>query len=155
MHTKPGPLSKFQVFKALFYFHHPYLNALMIKDLEPDKTSRLWIFFCRISLMLAVVSVFGRNSPVALGTGRLLADLNISLDIYLLIVPFVTFIPIAALLTILLSLKPSPSMISKPKLAKCIKAVRYIGIFLLVCISAGSIYVIISVSSNSSDDENI
>jgi len=104
---------------------------------------------------MAVVSLFGDDSGVSLGEDRLLEDISLSLDIYLFLIPYVTFVPIAAILNILLSMKVKQSTSSKPKLAKCVKIIRYIGIFLLILCCLGSAYIIISVSSNSTHNENL
>lgn len=61
-------------------------------------------------LLLSVVSILGSQSGFSVGGARLLKEVSISLDIYILLVPYFTFVPMELLLRSLLQPKDPKKM---------------------------------------------
>jgi len=102
-------------------------------------------------MMLAIVSIFGNQSGISVGSLRFLQDLNLGVDIYLLIIPFCTFIPLTALLLKLLAIGQKRKIqnvveLQSHKRKKFYTYSWYTGIVLMVLISIASLYSIISIA---------
>lgn len=75
----------------------------MIKNMTPSKEMRVGILYSRLMMMLAVVSTLGSKSGVNFGMRRNLDEVSLNLDVYILLIPFFTFVPMEILLRSLLS----------------------------------------------------
>jgi hypothetical protein len=147
--------SKLKQIGAAFVTFHPMLNAYFIKDMTPSKRVRLGISFCRNLMMLAVVSIMGSNSGLTTSdSSRLLSEITLSLDVYILLIPYITFVPAEAVMRGLFS--PSPKKDGKPEAKKSKrKTAHCIGAAIMVSLIAVSMFVIISIGEASNGQENL
>jgi len=105
--------------------------------------------------MMMIVSALGSKSGLSFGL-RQLQDISLSLDIYILLIPYFTFVPAELLLLKLLIVGEkanNPSITSsKWKVFKAIKIFAYI---LIVLIIGFCLFAIISIGESLSTDENL
>jgi len=120
---------------------HPLLNVFLINSIPPSKIYRSCIFYTRLLIMLAIVCLLGSKSAFSFGL-RSLQDLSISLNVYILLIPYVTFVPIELLLRVMLTKRNINQRSSKCK-RFWIKCIKYFGIFLMVSLTLICIYVIL------------
>ena len=74
---------------------HPMLNVLFVNVIKPSKPIRVGLFYCRLLMMLALVSILGSNTGLDFGGRRLLQnEVSLSLDVYILLLPYFTFVPL-------------------------------------------------------------
>jgi len=90
------------IFFSVFLLNHSLLNCFMIKSMKPGKLARLAVFYTRLMVMMLVVSALGSSSGLSFGRRRQLQDVSLSLDLYILLVPYFTFVPVELILTKLL-----------------------------------------------------
>jgi len=110
---------------SIYTYHDP--NAL--------KTSRLIVFYAEILLLLAFNTIF---SDVTLDDGR-----GWSFNVYLILLPFVTYLPIVLLLEKIIAI-PKPVTPKEKKISK----IRWIiGGILTAIIILGSIVIILVITA--------
>jgi len=149
---KKGTVTAFDAFKTGFVLFHPLLNFYLINSMPPSKIYRCAIFYSRFLLMMAIVCLLGSGNTKSVGF-RDLQSLSVDVDVYILLVPYVTFVPLELVLRVMLtkrSIEPGSSKFKK----FCLNFIRYFGIFLMVVSSLLCLYIILQISENADSEEN-
>jgi len=113
------------------------------------------LFYCRMMMMLALISILGPRSTFNFSSGlRVLQNLDLSLDIFIILMPFFTFIPIEALLRVMLSKNHKEVSPAKKRLICLLKTIKWIALSLMAIFTVVSIYAMIAIGEGSSTEEN-
>jgi len=99
--------------------------------------------------MMAIISLLGRNQSVTVGDkeeSRLLEDLKVSLDIYILLIPYITFVPYEIILLRLLRKNNTEDL--TPKQKKLSKFAKWTAIVLMTILSMLCIYALLAIAES-------
>jgi len=113
---------------------HPLLGVYYYIDPKIVKFHRVFLYYTRLVLVLAYTSLFG---DIATDDG---------FNFYVFIFPYITYIPIEAILELLVRNDPEKVQ-EKTKTATCLKIKSYIGMFLSFCTIIGCYIIILTVSA--------
>jgi len=129
---------------------HPMLNVMFVNVIKPSKLIRVGLFYCRLLMMLALVSILGSNTGLDFGGRRLLQnEVSLSLDVYILLLPYFTFVPLEFALRGLL--KNREEKRSKKYVTKLL---NILGVVVAAFFIIGCLFIIIAISEASSGEEN-
>mmetsp|Transcript_28998 Transcript_28998/g.26343 ORF Transcript_28998/g.26343 Transcript_28998/m.26343 type:complete len:171 (-) Transcript_28998:118-630(-) len=128
---------------------HPLLNVFFVNIIKPSKPIRVGLFYCRLLMILALVSILGSNTGLNIGRA-LQGSVSLSVDVYILLLPYFTFVPLEFALRALLSERETKT--TKQKLIA--KILKIAGIILAAFFIIGCFFIIIAISESSSGDEN-
>mmetsp|Transcript_24360 Transcript_24360/g.21519 ORF Transcript_24360/g.21519 Transcript_24360/m.21519 type:complete len:84 (+) Transcript_24360:4560-4811(+) len=76
----------------------------MLNTFPVSKLSRFMVFYARLLAMMAIISILGRNAAINVGDeeNRLLGEISLSINVYILLIPYITFVPYEVLIIKLL-----------------------------------------------------
>jgi len=148
-------ISTLKAIKVMFIFNHPFLNSFLVNSIQPSKLTRLGLFYFRMMIMLLSISIIGPQSSILFGDRRVLNSISLSLDVYLFLIPYITFVPLEAIVKHMLALDHTKKDPSRKKLIKCLKITRGFAIFLAFAIICCCIYGVIAIGEGSTTEENI
>jgi len=100
------------VFGSLFAINHSLLNIFLLNAAPVSKTSRLLVFYGRLLMMMAIISILGSSSGINFSqlSNRRLDDIGLSLDVYILLIPYFTFVPFELIMLRLLKTNNEPNL---------------------------------------------
>jgi len=134
-----GKLSSCQKFKISFMIFHPIINIYTVYMPEFPKTTRAGITYFRMIMMLAFSSIFGTSEDFE-GLAEYLTDFNI----YLILLPYFTVVPIYTFLEFLIR-DPPPEKTQSRSTTKCFFYKKKIGLglsFILTVLCIAAIYIL-------------
>jgi len=138
-------LNKLESFVTMFVMVHPLLNVFFINAIPPSKKIRTGLFYIRTLMLLTISSILGSVS--GLSVTRILQEVSLSVDVYILLLPYFTFVPLEVLLR---------GFLSKEKYRnRKEKIIFYVGLALALLAIILCLFFIIAISEASTHDENI
>jgi len=146
--------SKLKGVLALFLLTHPALNGPFIGSIQPTKMIRISLYYARFLMTTALVAILGSNQGFSGVSTRVLStELTLQVNIIVLILPFVTVIPLEVLLKKMLT-QPKKSF-NRSKMYIVKKGLYWVGIGLIITVSIGCFLVICRIGQNASHGENM
>mmetsp|Transcript_27986 Transcript_27986/g.24676 ORF Transcript_27986/g.24676 Transcript_27986/m.24676 type:complete len:181 (+) Transcript_27986:1168-1710(+) len=127
---------------------HPFFNLFFIYQPELSKAKRASIYYLRLMLMFAFSSLFGTSDSIE----NVEDFINDVINPYLILLPYVTVIPINRLFECLVAEHPKYAQMKK--LPTCVKVRRVITWIVGIIATLGSVFIIYVLAANKTLEQN-
>jgi hypothetical protein len=124
---------------TLFMINNPMLNPCYYQDEKLAKMVRVTLYFTRSLLLLAYNSIFA--------SVMISADGTYAFSVYIILLPYITYVPIIFIVTLLLSLPPHKNFTTGTKIRVGI------GSFLTLGVIIGCYIIVLVIGAQSTSEE--